>query len=117
MVENPQNQQNNEVNENKSNDVILNTSNEHNSSGISIDEIAKNVQIKREKNKNLRIFLFSIVGVIIILVSLFLVFGFLNKKTEYTSTEEQSLYQYFAGNKEEYTGKFTISSNNDVLGN
>ena len=32
-----------EVNENKSNDVILNTSNEHNSSGISIDEIAKKI--------------------------------------------------------------------------
>ena len=49
-----------------------------------------------------------------LIVALFLVFGHLNKMNEYTHNEEYPLYQYFAGQKNTYTGKVTISKNKDI---
>ena len=110
--QNPENQQNPEIQQN--NDIILNTSNEHTSANVSVEETAVNVHKKRENKKFLSILLISIIGIIILVVALFLVFGSLNKMTEYTNNEEYPLYQYFAGQKNVYTGKATISKENGI---
>ena len=69
---------------------------------------------KREKNKNLRIFLFSIIGFCCLIVGAFLVLKHFRDLKQYTYTEEYPLYQYFAGNKEVYNGKVTLSSDDDI---
>ena len=116
--QNPENQQfqqmNNNVNVNVNVDVVLNTSDEHTSANVSIDETAKIVHDKRENKKILFIGLISVICAIILIVALFLVFGHLNKMNEYTHNEEYPLYQYFAGQKNTYTGKVTISKNKDI---
>lgn len=118
MMENPQTGQNPENQKNPENqqinDVILNTSNEHTSANVSVEQTAIDVHKKRENKKILTILLISIIGIIILVVALFLVFGSLNKMTEYTSNEEYPLYQYFAAQKNIYTGKVTISKDNGI---
>ena len=61
--QNPENQQfqqmNNDVNVNV--DVVLNTSDEHTSANVSIDETAKKVHDKRENKKILFIGLISVI--------------------------------------------------------
>ncbi len=106
--------QNNDNNFQNKEDIVLNTSNEHTSANVSIDETAKIVHNKRENKKVLMIGLISVVCAIILIVALFLVFGHLNKMNEYTHNEEYPLYQYFAGQKNTYDGKVTISKNNDI---
>lgn len=106
--------QNNDNNFQNREDIVLNTSNEHTSANVSIDETAKIVHNKRENKKVLMIGLISVVCTIILIVALFLVFGHLNKMNEYTHNEEYPLYQYFAGQKNTYNGKVTISKNNDI---
>lgn len=106
--------QNNDNNFQNKEEIVLNTSNEHTSANVSIEETAKIVYNKRENKKVLMIGLISVVCAIILIVALFLVFGHLNKMNEYTHNEEYPLYQYFAGQKNIYNGKVTIGKNNDI---
>jgi hypothetical protein len=108
MVEEPQNQQRN------NDEIILNTSNEHTSVNVSVEETVAKVSKMREKNKFLRIFLFSIIGFIVLIISFFIVYGHLKKMNQVTYNNEYPLYQYFAGAKNEYTGKVTISKDKDI---
>ena len=106
--------QNNDNNFQNKEDIVLNTCNEHTSANVSIDETAKIVHNKRENKKVLMIGLISVVCAIILIVALFLVFGHLNKMNEYTHYDEYPLFQFFAGQKNIYNGKVTISKNNDI---
>lgn len=88
--------------------------NESNIPNISIEETAKKVAVKREKNIKLYILLFSIIGVTGVLIALFIVFRqFFNLK-QVTYDETYSLYQYFSGVKVSYSGKVTLTNNGDI---
>ena len=67
--------QNNDNNFQNKEDIVLNTSNEHTSANVSIDETAKIVHNKRENKKVLMIGLISVVCAIIVIAAFFLVFG------------------------------------------
>lgn len=110
-MENQENQKNNNVDKEE---VILNTSNEHTTSNVVIDDTIKNVHDKREKNKKLQILLISIVCLIIVLIASFLIIRHYRGLKEYTYNEEYPLYQYFAGAKNVYKGKVTISLDDEI---
>ena len=107
-------QENQENNIEKKEEIILNTSNEHTSAGVSVEETAKIVHNKREKNKFLRIIIISGIGFIILFVSAFLLFRYFKGLKEFTYNDEYPLYQYFAGGKTVYTGKITLSKEDDI---
>lgn len=109
MVEN---QENNNVE--KKEEVILNTSNEHTTANISVEETAKNVHDKREKNKFLKILLISIISILVLFVASFFIFRYFKGLKEYTYNEEYPLYQYFAGGKNVYTGKVTLTMDENI---
>ena len=106
-----ENQQNNIE---KKEEIILNTSDEHTSANVSIEETAKNVHDKREKNKFLKIFLISVISILVLFVGSFLVFRYFKGLKEFTYIEESPLYQYFAGGKNVYTGKITLSMDDNI---
>lgn len=119
---NVENNQNNVVNvennenktEVKKEEIVFNTSDEHTSSNVSIEETAKNVQNKREKNKLLKVVLISIVGFLVLFIASFILFRYFSGLKEFTYSEEYPLYQYFAGEKNIYTGKVTLSLDDDI---
>ena len=110
-MENHENEKNNDINREE---IVLNTSDEHTKSDIVVSDTIKNVHNKREKNKKLQVFLISIIGLIIVLFATFLIFRHYNGLKEYTYNEEYPLYQYFAGAKNVYKGKVTISLDGDI---
>lgn len=102
-------------NQEKNNEqIILNTSEEHTSSNISIEDTAKEAHKKIEKKKTLIIIVFSVLVFLILLISLILLFIHFKGLKEYTYNEEYPIYQYFSGIKSIYTGKITLSSEDSI---
>lgn len=100
--------------ENKKEEVVLNTSNEHTSANVSVDETAKKVHEKREKNKFIKIALISIIVILVLFIASFFLFRYFRGLKEYTYNEEYPLYQYFAGGKNVYTGKVTLTMDDNI---
>lgn len=95
-------------------EVVLNTSNEHTEANVSVDETAKKVHKKRENAKLLKILLFSVIGFIVLLIASFFLFRYFKGLKEFSYNEEYPLYQYFAGAKNVYTGKVTLSLDDEI---
>ena len=78
-----------------------------------LDETKEKVSKERNDKKKLTIILVTIIGVLIVLVASFVIYGFYNKKTLYTF-DQYEIYQYFSGIKTTYEGKVTINSDGQI---
>ena len=91
--------------------------NEMNSFGqlnVSVENTQKIVHEKREKEKKIRIILFSIIVVVILLIGIFLLFRHFSKLKKFEYNEDYPMYQYFSGVKVSYKGKVTLTNDGEI---
>ena len=93
--------------------VIIKTLTEYEEQEIKIRKHLKKSKAKEHKKKNERILIISIVVIVLVAIAGFIIYRHYKNLNKVTM-EDYELYQYFAGQRFDYTGQLSLKRNGEI---